>query len=296
MSPELIAPQRFGFKNSHPTKFSDCYALGMVVYETISGNLPFHEHTDFTVIAKVLEGQHPPRGARFTKTLWEMLELCWAQPNKRPSIESVLQCLEMVSMLSEPPFRGTDEGLGGDSTSDDWDSTTNPSGILSEVNGTMTTKLTTAFSGLDDPRLKTWSPGLSFLADGPLRPFRTASRLSISEATSNADVDGSGGEVVLLTTQTDSDVGSASQVSEITIHYADPRFNEKRIIQNAQTASEVAGEAEKPDLDAQTPINYRFSTAHDPVRHHSRTFLNIDAQFLLLADKRAPAQSKRYTL
>ena len=60
MSPELIAPQRFGFKNSRPTKPSDCYALGMVIYETISGNLPFHEHTDLAVFAKVLEGERPP--------------------------------------------------------------------------------------------------------------------------------------------------------------------------------------------------------------------------------------------
>ena len=103
MSPELIAPQRFGLKNSRPTKHSDCYALGMVIYETISGNLPFHEHTDLTVFVKVLEGKRPPRGERFAESLWKMLERCWAsQPNDRPNIEVVLQRLETVSNLSEP--------------------------------------------------------------------------------------------------------------------------------------------------------------------------------------------------
>jgi len=32
MSPELLDPDRFGI-NCRPTKQSDCYALGMVVYE-----------------------------------------------------------------------------------------------------------------------------------------------------------------------------------------------------------------------------------------------------------------------
>ena len=41
MSPELIAPVEFGLTNSRPTTASDCYAFGMVVYETISGHVPF---------------------------------------------------------------------------------------------------------------------------------------------------------------------------------------------------------------------------------------------------------------
>ena len=33
MSPELLDPERFGIIDYRPTKQSDCYALGMVVYE-----------------------------------------------------------------------------------------------------------------------------------------------------------------------------------------------------------------------------------------------------------------------
>jgi len=110
MGPELIAPQDFGFKNGRPTKSSDCYSLGMVIYETISGNIPFHEHTDLMVFVKVLRGERPSRGARFTESLWGMLEQCWAsQPNNRPSIEDVLRCLETCSILPEPPSPGVDE-------------------------------------------------------------------------------------------------------------------------------------------------------------------------------------------
>ena len=134
MSPELIAPQRFGLKSSRPTQSSDCYALGMVIYETISGNLPFHEDADLTVFVKVLEGGRPLRGARFRKALWGMLEQCWEfQPSNRPTIEEVLRCLEMFSDLSEPPSPEMDEGTERDG--DDWDSTNSSSGASDGTSG-----------------------------------------------------------------------------------------------------------------------------------------------------------------
>jgi len=120
MSPERIAPEKFGFKNGRPTIASDCYALGMVIYETISGNVPFHKDTDVAVFMKVVvEGEHPPRGAKFATGLWGMLERCWvSEPENRPSIGDVLRCLEMVSNLSEPASSGADGGVDEDGNSD----------------------------------------------------------------------------------------------------------------------------------------------------------------------------------
>jgi len=127
MSPERIAPEQFGFENSRPTISSDCYALGMVIYETISGNIPFHKDTDLTVFLKVVKGEHPPRGVKFVRDLWEMLERCWAsKPSDRPCIEDILRCLEMVSNLSEPTSPGA--GGGMDADGDDQDSPTSSSG------------------------------------------------------------------------------------------------------------------------------------------------------------------------
>lgn len=104
MGPELIAPEQFGLEKSRPTKASDCYALGMVVYETVSGKLPFHKDTDFGVTLKVVKGERPRREAKFTDRLWGMVEWCWAaHPDDRPSVEDVLQCLEAVSDLRELP-------------------------------------------------------------------------------------------------------------------------------------------------------------------------------------------------
>ena len=126
MAPERIAPQRFGFKDGRPTIPSDCYALGMVVYETITGNVPFHKDADLTVSVKVVEGERPPRVAKFTESLWGMLEQCWAPgANDRPSIEGVLQCLETTPNLLVPPSLRVDEGMEKDGG--DWDSPTGSS-------------------------------------------------------------------------------------------------------------------------------------------------------------------------
>ena len=100
MSPELIDPLKFGFEKSRLTKFSDCYALGMVIYETVSGRMPFHKYSNYLVSLKVVNGERPPRGVSFPDSLWKMLELCWAsQQDDRPNVEDVLQCLESSSQV-----------------------------------------------------------------------------------------------------------------------------------------------------------------------------------------------------
>ena len=107
MSPELIAPEKFGFKASCPTRSSDCYSLGMVAYEAFSGDIPFHETPDLAVFLKVVEGKHPSRVVGFTDDLWEMMEQCWmSHPDLRPNVERVLEYFEMCS---------TGENLGSDS-------------------------------------------------------------------------------------------------------------------------------------------------------------------------------------
>lgn len=121
MGPELIDPERFGFETGRRTKLSDSYALGMVIYETISGNPPFHKYLDVAVVLKVSNGDRPLRGVGFTDSLWELLERCWeADPGARPSVEDVLQCLEKVRNSSETPS-GVDEESEDEDDSDDDD-------------------------------------------------------------------------------------------------------------------------------------------------------------------------------
>lgn len=119
MGPELIAPDEFGLDRFRTTESSDCYAFGMVIYETMSGVKPFHKLTDFVVVLKVVKGERPSRGPRFTDRLWEMVKSCWAsQPNDRPSVGDVLQYLEEVANLPEQPSGGGYRGDDDDSDPD----------------------------------------------------------------------------------------------------------------------------------------------------------------------------------
>ena len=119
MSPELLDPDQFGPKGGRPTKQSDCYALGMVIYEVLSGKAPFAQYRDYVVMRKVIERERPERpqgteGARFTDYLWYTLQLCWAhQPEERPTVqdvEAVLECREQAPRGWKPP--SMDDSMG----------------------------------------------------------------------------------------------------------------------------------------------------------------------------------------
>jgi len=115
-SPELLVPQNFGLEG-HATKESDCYALGMTIFEVLSGQTPFSDQPLFAVTWKILEGTRPTRpegeeGAWLTDAVWRVLEGCWrAQPGDRITINAVLLGLEGIP----PPFKPSSgvNGLGG---------------------------------------------------------------------------------------------------------------------------------------------------------------------------------------
>jgi hypothetical protein len=108
MSPELILPEEFGLQKGRPTKASDCYALGMVIYEVLSGQRPFTADNDLDVVGKTLRGERPGRpqgkeGKLFTDEIWDILELCWKeQPRDRISVSAVLLRLEKHPPLPIP--------------------------------------------------------------------------------------------------------------------------------------------------------------------------------------------------
>jgi len=121
MSPELLDPDRFGLGDGRPTKHSDCYALGMVILEVLSGKPPFSNYNNFVVIRKIIEGEHPgrPQGEEevwFTDRLWEMLEQCWSpQPARRPTINAVLESLKQDLMAQQPLPSDSDDCTQSDS-------------------------------------------------------------------------------------------------------------------------------------------------------------------------------------
>jgi len=130
MSPELLALDHSRLKNNRPTKQSDCYAFGMVIYEVLSGRAPFSPFNHYIVIRKVVDGERPERpkgveGVWFTDDLWRMLSQSWApQPESRPSVAAVLECLERVSRGPDSPSLQLD-GMDGDG-SDPASASSNP--------------------------------------------------------------------------------------------------------------------------------------------------------------------------
>ena len=131
MGPELLAPEMFGLKKSRPTKESDCYALGITIYEVLSGQIPFAPSKSSVVIRKITSGERPERpqgddGRYFTDGVWRVVQRCWEhQPRDRIRAEAVLMGLEGNSTPLEPPSNasrdvemdgdvGTDEDMGTD--------------------------------------------------------------------------------------------------------------------------------------------------------------------------------------
>ena len=116
MSPELLDSEMFG-GDGRPTKSSDCYALGMTVYEVLTGKMPFSEYkSQYAAVRRVLEGKRPERpqevvGEWFTDDVWSILGRCWeAEPNDRPSIKDVLQHLDEAKISWTPLSHLVEEG------------------------------------------------------------------------------------------------------------------------------------------------------------------------------------------
>ena len=113
MSPELLIPEEFGLDECHPTMESDCYALGMVIYEVLSGKPPFGTSRVLTIMKMILGGERPKRpqgeeGRLFTDAIWRVLELCWkSQPCDRIRARDVLSGFEG----KQPPSFGADVGM-----------------------------------------------------------------------------------------------------------------------------------------------------------------------------------------
>ena len=176
MSPELIDPEPFGSEKICRTESSDCYALGMVIYQTIGGLLPFHNDLGYRISKKVEKGERPPRVLGFTDTLWKMVESCWAhQPTSRPSIKDVLQCLKTPSNLPGPfpPLHGEETEEGSDGNPSDSASTN-----YDEMSGLRTTETNTSASA-----------SLSHAADRGICCVPSLSRTSATVTASEGSMD-----------------------------------------------------------------------------------------------------------
>ncbi|KAF9645571.1 kinase-like protein [Thelephora ganbajun] len=96
MAPELLFSGRFGLAKAVPSKEADVYALGMTVYQVLTGEWPFFPKREFEVMTAVISGERPPKPENaeeigLTEVMWDLLEKCWREDRtKRPSISEIL--------------------------------------------------------------------------------------------------------------------------------------------------------------------------------------------------------------
>jgi len=108
MSPELLDPVRFG-SNSHLSRESDCYALGMVIYEILTGLPPFYHMLAYSPVVAVLSGERPekPLNAEslgFSDVLWRLLQSCWSESRlMRPTAQQLFDYLSFAAPSWVPP-------------------------------------------------------------------------------------------------------------------------------------------------------------------------------------------------
>ena len=97
MAPELLLPTKFGLTKGVPSKEADIYALGMTIYQVLTGKLPFSQRRKARVMYAVMLGERPakPENAEeigMTDVVWDLLRGCWEEERTtRPNVAEVLK-------------------------------------------------------------------------------------------------------------------------------------------------------------------------------------------------------------
>ena len=109
MAPELLLPAKYGLEKRVPSKEADIYALGMTIYQVLTGMRPFLPRRRARIIHAVILGERPakPEGAEkimMADDVWGLLRECWQEDLAvRPDITKVLELLRSIAGEREIP-------------------------------------------------------------------------------------------------------------------------------------------------------------------------------------------------
>ncbi|CUA70595.1 Focal adhesion kinase 1 [Rhizoctonia solani] len=116
-APEIIQEE------TKATQASDVYALGMVIFEVITGTIPYAGAKDPAILYHVLARKiparpetHIPTGLEQADQLWSIITRCWAyDPNERPKageVRNVMASITPQGLLSTPGPRQSELASG----------------------------------------------------------------------------------------------------------------------------------------------------------------------------------------
>ncbi|MCO5612519.1 hypothetical protein L7F22_066787 [Adiantum nelumboides] len=105
MAPEMMQNRSYSHK-------VDVYSFGIVLWELITGNIPFQKMTAVQAASAVVRGARPIIPTNCPDSLSKIMTCCWdANPDVRPSFSDVVRLLEdaqvaITKSIGTPRFRG----------------------------------------------------------------------------------------------------------------------------------------------------------------------------------------------
>ena len=95
-APELLST-KFGLDRAVPSNEADIFALGMTIYQVLTGKVPLSQVGDAWIMQAVISGERPPKPEDadqigMTDVVWDLLTECWREDRaKRPNISNILK-------------------------------------------------------------------------------------------------------------------------------------------------------------------------------------------------------------
>lgn len=118
---EYISPERIAGKD--PDRRSDIYSLGAVLFEVLTGRLPFESKSEYTLLRQHMEDA-PPRVREFVPECPEFLELLIDRALAKEPDHRFATCREMKEVLAvdiaklPKPLPANSPFVGGDASDD----------------------------------------------------------------------------------------------------------------------------------------------------------------------------------